>query len=66
MEGVSPRGRPKKAWREIAWEEHYWTWQWNEGAVDHSEWRKFINNTGQWPLFFWYWLTWVVVDRGPL
>jgi len=37
-----------------------------EHAMDRGRWRKLINDdwwVGE--CFFWYWLTWVVLEKGP-
>ena len=42
VEGVRPRGRPKKTWREIV-EKDCQPCKWNkEDAVDHRRWMKQI------------------------
>jgi len=46
VEGVRPRGRPKKTWKGVV-EKDFHTQQLNkEDATDHSAWRKLIEDIG--------------------
>ena len=71
-EGSRPRGRPKRTWKEVVWEDCQAHKLNKEDAVDHCKWRKVIKEV-RWPglvwageCFFWYRPTWVVPDKRPL
>ena len=72
VEGPRPRGRPKRTWREVVWEDCQAHKLNKEDAMDHSKWRKMIKDV-RWSgwvwvgeCFFWYWPTRVVPDKRPL
>ena len=72
VEGPRPRGRPKRTWREVVWEDCQARKLNTEDAMDRSKWRKMIKDV-QWSgwvwageCFFWYRPTWVVPDKRPL
>jgi len=44
VEGVRPRGRPKKTWREIVEKDCQAHKLNREDAVDHSRWRRHMRN----------------------
>jgi len=44
VEGVIPRGRPKKTWREIVKKDGQARKLNREDAVDHTRWRKHIRD----------------------
>jgi len=72
VEGSRPRGRPKRTWREVVQKDCQARNLNREDAMDRSRWKKLIkigwwSGSGWWvgECFFWYWLTWVVPDKGP-
>ena len=72
VEGSRPRGRPKRTWKEVVWEDCQARKLNKEDAMDHCKWRKMIKEVrwtglvwaGEW--FFWYRHTRVVQDKRPL
>jgi len=44
VEGVRPRGRPKKTWCEVIWKDSQTRQQCKKDAVDHRKWRKWIED----------------------
>ena len=72
VEGSSPRGRPKKTWKEVVREDCQARKLNKEDAMDRCKWRKMIKEA-RWSgwvwvgeCFFWYRPTRVVPDLGPL
>ena len=72
VEGPRPRGRPKRTWREVVWEDCQARKMNREDAVDRCKWRKMIKDV-RWSgwvwvgeCFFWYRPTRVVPDKRPL
>ena len=72
VEGSRPRGRPKRTWKEVFREDCQARKLNKADAVDHYKWRKVIKEV-HWSgwvwageCFFWYWPTWVVLDKRPL
>jgi len=72
VEGSRPRGRPKRTWKEVVWEDRQARKLNKEDAVDRCKWRKVIKEV-RWSgwvwvgeCFFWYRPTWVVQDKRPL
>ena len=72
VEGPRPRGRPKRTWREVIWEDCQARKLNKEDATDRCKWRKLIKEV-HWPgwvwvgeCFFWYRPTRVVPDKRPL
>jgi len=65
---VKPRGIPKRTWREVVQKDCQSRKLNREDAIDHSRWRKLIKvgyDQDRYECFFWYQLTWVVLDKGP-
>ena len=72
VEGPRPRGRPKRSWREVVWEDCQVCKMNKVDAVDRCKWRKMIKDV-RWSgwvwvgeCFFWYRPTRVVPDQRPL
>ena len=72
VEGPRPRGRPKRTWREVVWEDCQARKLNKEDAMDRCKWRKLIKDDwwSGWvwvgECFFWYRPTRVVPDKRPL
>ena len=72
VEGPRPRGRPKRTWREVVWENCQARKMNKEDAINHWKWRKMIKDVRWWgwvwvgECFFWYRPTRVVPDQRPL
>jgi len=72
VEGPRPRGRPKRTWREVVWEDCQARKLNKEDAMDRCKWRKVIKDVRRsgwvWvgECFFWYRPTLVVPDKRPL
>jgi len=72
VEVPRPRGRPKRTWREVVWEDCQARKLNKEDAIDRCKWRKIIKDV-RWSgwvwvgeCFFWYRPTRVVPDQRPL
>ena len=72
VEGSRPRGRPKKAWKEVVREDCQARKLNKEDAMDRCKWRK-VKKEARWSgwvwvgeCFFWYRPTRVVPDQRPL
>ena len=72
VEGSRPRGRPKRTWKEVVWEDCQARKPNKEDATDRCKWRKVIKEV-RWTgwvwagaCFFWYRPTGVVPDKRPL
>jgi len=72
VENPRQRGRPKRTWREVVWEDCQAHKLNTEDAMDRCKWRKMIKDV-RWSgwvwvgvYFFWYRPTRVVPDQRPL
>ena len=72
VEGLRPRGRPKRTWKEVVREDCQARKLNKEDAMDRCKWRK-VTKEVRWPgwvwageCFFWYRPTRVVPDKRPL
>ena len=72
VEGPRPRGRPKRTWREVVWEDCQARKLNQEDAMDRCKWRKMIKDvrSSGWvwvgECFFWYRPNRVVPDKRLL
>jgi len=70
VEGSRSRGRPKRTWWEVVQKDCQARNLKREDAMDRGRWKKLIK-IGWWSSWwageclFWYWLTRVILDKGP-
>jgi len=70
VEGARPRGRPTRTWSEVVQKDNQAYKLNREDDMDRSRWRKLVGMIDDQDrhkrvnIFFWYWLTWVVLGIG--